>query len=298
MNSQKIIAVTVNWNRADDTIACLQTLQAQSLPLNKIVVIDNDSDEEPSFVSLLTNKLMPGLEVIETGKNLGFGAGANVGIKRALDLDADYVLVINNDTIADTSMLEQLVSHSKKEGFDISAPLIYYAEPANQVWSSGGNVCPLIGLPFDAHHRKKPLKENTRRSFLTGCCLLISRKAIERVGLFDESYFMYYEDLDYSMRANEHEVSMGVVPSAELWHKEAQSSGGYLNPNERYWSAKSLMRYSKKATTWWNAIPLWSHRVVSTILWTHRLLLKGKPNALKAYWKGIQDGLCNKGTKN
>lgn len=298
MDGLKIIAVTVNWNRGEDTVACLQTLQAQSLPLNKIVVIDNGSDEEPSIVSLLADKPVTGVEVIETGKNLGFGAGANVGIKRALDLDADYVLVINNDTIADISMLEQLVSHSTNEGFDISAPLIFYAEPANQVWSSGGNVCPLIGLPVDAHNRKKPPKENTRRSFLTGCCLLISRKALERVGLFDENYFMYYEDLDYSTRAITHGLRMGVVPSAELWHKEAQSSGGYLNPNERYWSARSLMRYSQRATTWWNALPLWLHRTVSMILWTFRLLLKRKPVALKSYWQGIRDGLCHKVTRN
>ncbi len=92
-------------------------------------------------------------------------------------------------------------------------------------------------------------------------------------------------------RANLLSLKMGVVPSAKLWHKEAQSSGGYLNPKERYWSARSLMKYSKRATKWWNAIPLWLHRAVSALLWTFRLLFRGKPEALKAYWRGLREGL-------
>jgi hypothetical protein len=294
VEARKVVAVTVNWNRAEDTLECVRSLKRQSQALNKIIVIDNGSDKEPSFVSLNPYE---DVEVIETGTNLGFGAGANLGIKRALTLGADYVLVINNDTVADSQMMARLVEGSQTNSFEISAPLIYYYEPSDQVWSSGGNICPLIGLPLDAHNRKSPPTIATRRSFLTGCCLLFSRKAIEQVGMFDEGFFMYYEDLDLMARASVANLSMGVIPSAKLWHKEAQSSGGYLNPRERYWSARSLMRYSKRATRWWNAIPLWLHRVISMGLWTLRLAFKGKPEALKAYWQGIWDGLCNKNNK-
>lgn len=289
----------MNWNRADDTIACVRSLEKQSRPIENIIVIENGSDEEPSFISRLKKdpSVSKAIDIIETGKNLGFGAGANVGIKRALSLGADYILVINNDTIADPAMLEKLLLESKANRFGISAPLIYYHEAPNKVWSSGGNICKLIGLPFDAHHRKNPPIESTRRTFLTGCCLLLDRKVLETVGFFDEGFFMYYEDLDLMARTNAAKVPVGVVPSAKLWHKEAQSSGGYMNPNERYWSARSLMRYSKRVTKGWNAIPLWAHRLISMGLWTLRLLLKRKPESLKAYWQGIRDGLFNKSVK-
>lgn len=288
MEQLKVFAITINWNRAEDTIACIRSLKTQTLGLEKIIVVENGSDEEPSFVK---THPFDDIEVIDTGKNLGFGAGANVGLKYALALGADCVLLINNDTFADAYMVKQLIFESQKEGFEISAPLIYYHSAPEAVWSAGGTICKLIGLPHDAHNRKNPPAKNTRRTFLTGCCLLLSRNALEKAGFFDEEYFMYYEDLDYMARANQLGIKMGVVPSAKLWHKEAQSSGGYLNPKERYWSARSLMKYSKKATTWWNALPLWLHRLISSILWTFRLLLKGKPAALKAYWQGILDGL-------
>lgn len=288
LKALRLVAVSVNWNRAKDTIACVQSLKAQSLPLNKIIVVENGSDEEPSFIS---RNPFDDIEVLETGKNLGFGAGANAGMKRALAMGADYVLLINNDTIADVKMLETLLEESQKEGFAISAPLIYYHDNPNEVWSAGGHICQVFGLPLNAHHRKNPPSVNTQRSFLTGCCLLFSKFAIEKLGFFVEDYFMYYEDLDYMARARQAGIKIGLVPSAKLWHKEAQSSGGYLNPKERYWSARSLMKYSKRATKWWNAIPLWAHRAISVFLWTLRLLLKGKPDALKAYWQGLREGL-------
>lgn len=288
MNALKLVAVTVNWNRAEDTIACVQSLKAQSLPLNKIIVVENGSEEEPSFIA---RNPYADLEVLETGANLGFGAGANAGMKKALEMGADYVLLVNNDTVADEDMLKHLLAESQKEGFEISAPLTFYHSAPDEVWSSGGDVCKLIGLPLDAHHRKNPPTVNTERSFLTGCCLLFSRLALEKAGFFDDSYFMYYEDLDYMSRVDGLDIKMGVVPSAKLWHKEAQSSGGYLNPQERYWSARSLMKYSKRATRWWNAIPLWLHRAVSALLWILRLLFRGKPEALKAYWRGLREGL-------
>jgi len=295
VEARKVVAVTVNWNRAEDTLECVRSLKQQSQALHKIIVIDNGSNKEPSFISI---NPFEDVEIIEMGANLGFGAGANTGIKRALSLGANYFLVINNDTIADFHMVAELLHSSHAQGFEISAPLIYYYEPADQIWSSGGNICPLIGLPLDAHNRKNTPRVATRRSFLTGCCLLFSRKAIEQTGLFDEGFFMYYEDLELMARATAANVPMGVISSAKLWHKEAQSSGGYLNPKERYWSARSLMRYSKRATKWWNAIPLWSHRVISMGLWTLRLAFKSKPEALKAYWQGIRDGLFNKPTKS
>lgn len=291
MKAPVVIAVTVNRNRSGDTIACLQFLKKQTLGLSQIIVVENGSDEEPSFIS---QNPYNDIEVIDTGANLGFGAGANVGIRRALELGADYVLVINNDTVADAHFLEALIAGSQKAGFEITAPLIYYYAEPDEVWSAGGDICKLIGLPLDAHHRKDPPAEAVKRTFLTGCCLLFSRHALESLGLFDEAYFMYYEDLDLMARALKVKTCVGVVPSAKLWHKEAQSSGGYLNPNERYWSARSLMRYSKRATRWWNAVPLWAHRLISIALWTFRLLLKRKPEALKAYWQGIRDGLRTK----
>lgn len=283
-----IVPVVVNWNRAADTRDCIRSLIDQTSPIHHIVVVDNGSTESPQFDYESTTSQ---ITIIRSKENLGFAGGVNIGIRESIKLGATHMLVINNDTLADPWLIDSLITGQDQLSADIAAPVIYFYSDPCEVWSSGGNIVPCLAMPLDAHNRHNPPIQPLRRTFLSGCCLLIKIEVFETVGLFNEEFFLYYEDLDFALRVQKAGLIMGVVPDAILWHKASRSSGGYLSPNERFWMARSLIRISGRYTTLLNAIPIWCHRSFSILLWTFRLFLKGRFDSLTAYWRGIIAGM-------
>lgn len=287
-SSKFIVPVVVNWNRSDDTRDCVSSLINQTRPIHQIIVVDNGSTEYPRFNYKSTTSR---ITIIRSEDNLGFAGGVNLGIREAIKIGGTHVLVINNDTLADPFLIQALIDGQNKLSADVVAPLIFYYSDPGEVWSSGGNIVPCLVIPLDAHNRHNPPALPLRRTFLSGCCLLIRTTVFESVGLFDEEFFMYYEDMDFAIRAQKAGIIMGIIPNAILWHKASKSSGGYLSPNERYWMARSLIRYSRRYTSFQNAIPIWSHRLFSALLWTFRLFLNRRFDSLTAYWRGIIAGM-------
>lgn len=287
-----VYAVTVNWNRLEDTCACLDSLLAQEDIPVKIILVDNGSTDGSGEKLVLR---YPQVEFLETGKNLGFAGGYNMGIRTALEHGAERVLIVNNDTLAAPDLLHNLCSELDKEGVDATAPVIYYAAAPQKVWSAGGQISPLLLEPSNSHGREKAVPiAPTPRTFLSGCCLLMDRALLNNVGLFDERFFVYYEDLDFCLRILRAKRVMKIVPMAKLWHKVSLSSGGELSVNERYAMARSSGQYFRKHLTWQNAWAVLPYRLVSAILWTLRLATRSKWSALRAYWHGLWQGwMCN-----
>ena len=178
----------------------------------------------------------------------------------------------------------------------LAAPLIYYASQPEVVWSAGAKmnrwnleiVDKWIGKP-DPGNWPASLEQD----FITGCGILFSRRTLEQVGLFDEGFRMYYEDADLSLRMRRAGVSIQVIPAAKMWHKVARSSGGRDTPNERYWMARSSIRYFRKHARGIQIPIILFWRTGSALLTTFRLLSANKRPALQAYWRGLRDGLSD-----
>lgn len=286
-----VYAVVLNWNRREDTLGCLESLTRVDYPNLRLLVVDNgSSDGTPEAVSCQ----FPDVGLIVNDRNLGFAAGCNVGIRYALDRGADHVLLLNNDTLVDPAVVDHLVSLA---GPDVGmvAPKIYYAAEPTRLWSIGGMRHPLtIEKTGDACGQVDAgqWEDVLERDYFVGCVLLISRRLLTEVGLFDERFFMYYEDSDLSLRARRAGFRLLLSPQAKVWHKVAVSSGGSDSPNERYLMARSSVLFFCKhvrGLRWLIVLPYRTGSAVKTML---RLLWNGRGQSAWAYLRGLRDGLA------
>jgi hypothetical protein len=265
-------------------------MKCLSYPNKRLLLVDNgSSDGTPEAVA----SEIRGVQIIVNEKNLGFAAGCNVGLRYAMERGADQVLLLNNDTEVDPGALDYLMDLSAPD-VGMIAPKIYYAEAPNQIWSVGGGCHPLtLEKIRDARGQvdKGQWNEVLERDYLAGCALLLSRRMLTKVGLFDERFFMYYEDSDLSLRARKAGFRLLLAPKAQVWHKVAASSGGTDSPNERYWMARSSVLFFYKhveGLRWSIVIP---YRTASAIKTTLRLISSGSAPAARAYLRGLRDGL-------
>lgn len=226
-----IYIIVLNFNGEKETKECLNSLSKVSFDgvgLNTIVV---DNNSQPPLDIDLSKYENLNLEIIRNQKNLGFSGGMNVGIKKALQERADYVLILNNDTLVDSNFLMPLyavLSDNKTAG--IAVPKIYYAKGyefhknrykkedlGKVIWYAGGRVDPktVYGENFgvDEVDRGQFDKEKEIEAS-TGCCMLVKREVFEKIGFFNENYFLYYEDADLSFRAREAGYKIFFVPNS------------------------------------------------------------------------------------
>jgi GT2 family glycosyltransferase len=289
MTRPLVYAITLNWNRKDDTLACLETLVYQTLAGIRVLVVDNHSmDGSPEEIA----KRYPQVEQIVNSENLGFASGFNIGMRFALDAGANYIFILNNDTLLSPDCLERLLQAASPED-GILAPLIYYASQPQRIWALGGSTHPLLLEKYDPWaERNDPgnLPETLACDFVTGCAMFFPRKSLETVGLFDEKFRMYYEDSDLCLRVRQNGMRIRAVPRARMWHKVASSSGGSDSPAERYWMARSSIYYFQKHARGLQipAVVFW--RTGSALRKTFHL---SRLHKWAAYWRGLKDGLAD-----
>jgi len=222
----RVVIIVLNWNRAQETIECITSLNRLNYHGFEILVVDNAS-QDGSVTTL--KRTFPELAVIENARNLGYAEGNNVGIRHALNRGADYILVLNNDTVVEKDALSRLVDASQAdEKVGVAGPKIYDFKEPNKIWFAGANIDWSIG---ESHHIG--LGETDCGQFdgivevdrLTGCAMLIKREVFTTVGLFDPDYFLYFEDVDFCVRAHKAGYKNICVQTAKVWHKESSSTG-------------------------------------------------------------------------
>ena len=255
--------VTINYNNEKATKKFLLSLSTVNIPgiCVEIIVVDNGS--ETPFVTDDKNTI-----IIRSDKNTGFTGGNNIGIKKALERGANFVLIINNDTVVSQNMISNLLKvleSDKKIGAVV--PKIYFSkgheyhkekykdsELGRVIWFAGGYMdwknaqSVHIGLDeVDQGQYDKSHKIN----FATGCCILLKREVLETIGLFDKKYFLYYEDADFSQRITKSGYEIYYVPSAILYHDNAGSSGSGSELHDYFLSRNQMifgMRYAPLKT--------------------------------------------------
>lgn len=210
----------LNWNQKDLTIECLDSLVRLDYPDYEIIVVDNGSQEDEAAV---IRKLFSSVTVLENERNLGFAEGNNVAIRYALSEGADYVMLLNNDTVVDPQMLKRLVEAAKSDDqIAITGPKIYYFDEPRIIWSAGGilkrlGMPAMLGLDEVDRGQHDVLKEV---DWVTGCALLIKSAVIRQIGLIDARYFYGgFDDSDWCSRARKAGFKVFYAPAAFLWHK-------------------------------------------------------------------------------
>jgi hypothetical protein len=224
MNSKttpKTTVVVLNWNSREMTAQCIRSLLAMDAPRFEILVVDNGSRD--GSAEMLATEFRE-VSVFPQACNLGFAAGCNVGMRHALASDADYVLLINNDTIVDTRLLQALLDEAEgHQDAGIVSPKIYYYSLPDCFWWVGGTFNLWTGIPKHVDFAKRDTGNHDVASeidWATGCAMLIRASALRKVGLFDEHFFLNAEDLDLSVRIRRAGYHILYAPKAQLWHKE------------------------------------------------------------------------------
>lgn len=261
----KIAVIIINYATPSDTIACVESLQRQTYSNIEIIVIDNNSPD--CSCKDLSNKLKGKCHVIELDRNLGFSGANNLGIDYALKHDAVKLLFLNSDTILDTKLIESL--EAVCDPMTVAVPKTYYYNDKNLLWDTGSMVTywgRLYNRGINEFDHGQ-YKEKQEVPLFTGHCLLIHKKTIEDFGKWEESYFMYVEDTEYSLRMAQHGVKVVYTPDAILWHKVGQSSGGNKNPKVIYYTVRNRLYLFKE-----NPVPLrWKFR---NICWIASLVIR------------------------
>lgn len=287
-----VFVTTLNWNRREDTLECLNSMEQLNYINKRLLLVDNGSED--GTVAAVKERF-PSVEVIVNESNLGFGGGTNIGLKYAIDQGAEFILILNNDTTIKSNALEELLSSANRD-VGIVAPKIYFAEDPKRIWSIGGRRHWLTNENVGDVRGQIDKGQGTNdieRDFLAGCAMLLSRQMLEEIGLFDEQFFMYYEDSDLSFRARDSGYRLLLSPEAHVWHKVAMSSGGSDSPNERYWMAKSSVLFYRKhihGVRWLIIVP---YRLASALKTILRLMLHGQSTSVSSYLRGLRDGLAD-----
>lgn len=217
-----VIAVVLNWNNEPDTVECLESLVADGLPLAQVVLVDNASADGSGD---RLHARFPDARYVQTEANLGYAGGNNAGVREALAMDADWVLVLNNDTAVEPGMLRALVTagESQPRAAAIAPKIVRFDEPTI-LWFDGGYFSRMRALGGHrgegTRDRVPDLRPAERVSCLTGCCLLLRASVIAPMTeLFRSDFFLYAEDTELCVRLDRHGWELWYVPTARLRHK-------------------------------------------------------------------------------
>lgn len=243
MMGPKVSIVVLNWNGYKDTAECVQSLRKAVYPALETIVVDNGSTDG-SF-NALKRRFPSGVRFIGTGRNLGFAGGCNTGIRTALENGADYVLLLNNDTVVAPDFVSELVAAAEGEPrAGILCSKVYFHDRPDVIWYAGAYFNELLGWGRHLGFNRKDAGDSgtmeTGRP--TGCAMMVTRELCETTGLFDEDYFCYAEDLDWGMRAKKAGFKVLYVPSSKVWHKISASSGSVGAAAPLYYSTRNTLR--------------------------------------------------------
>lgn len=238
-----VYIIVLTWNGKNDTIECLKSLQRLSYPNARILVVDNASED--GTVEAI-RKVYPHVEVIVNQENLRFAGGNNVGMNYALERGAQYVALLNNDTVVDHEFLAQLIRAAEQDTqAGMVGPKIYYYNNLRQIWFAGGKISWWKGWISHVGIRERDRGQYDtvqEVDYITACCILVKREVIEKIGLLDERYFIYGEDADWCIRATRAGYKLLYIPSSVIWHKISVSAGGHLSWFKNWNKLKSQLR--------------------------------------------------------
>ncbi len=228
MSSVAVHIVILNWNGIKDTFECLDSLSVLTYPNIRVHVIDNNSsNDEAKQIA----ERFPEINVIALDENKGFCGGCNVGMEAALKEGADFVMLLNNDTIVTDSLIDDLLKgYEKLKSPGAVSPLILKYPETEKIWFSRA-TWESNWKTGEARFRLTDIEDAASFSetepyeseFACGCCLLVSREVIDEVGLFDERYFAFFDEAEWCARMRRAGRPSYVVPTAKIYHKVGKS---------------------------------------------------------------------------
>ena len=289
VNQPYVAIIIVNWNNSKDTIECLSTLETLDYSNFSVYVIDCGSTDDSVDV---ISKAFPGKKIIQSNLNLGFSGGYNLGIRQALKEKHDYFFILNNDTLVDHDCLYSMVALGEKdEEVGIIGPMIYHHYDPVRIQSAG---CILNANWDSSHIGQNEVDEGQHSSpvdWVSGCAMLVRRELVDDIGLIDERFFAYEEELDWCIRARERGWKIWFTPLAKVWHKGANPNKP-LAPYVTYYMVRNkfllLSKHKAPLSAW---LFTWFETWRTLLSWTIKSKWRSKRSHRNAVWQGMLDFL-------
>jgi GT2 family glycosyltransferase len=287
--------IVLNWNGLTDTEECLGSLEDLVYRNKAIVVVDNGS--EGNDVEIIMESYGDRISLIRNDNNLGYAAGNNVGIKRALSsFDPDYLLLLNNDTIVDPGFLGELIALAESDAhIGLVGPKTYYYDRPDVIQRTTNRIDLYRGKVRFIGDKKPDCSRYDRAAetdYVEGSCMLIKREVIEKIGFLDEAFFCYWEDMDYCMRAREAGYISAYCPTARIWHKGSRSAATvsgldlYYGTRNRFFVLRIHAGKAQYLTFlfYYFAVQFWLAAV-------KHLLIRRDPSGFASLLRGVKDGV-------
>ena len=296
MNADKKIAVIIiNWKKYDLTLNCIDSVLKSSYKNFKIILIDNEAQN--SFPDKINKSEQ--IKIIKNENNEGFSKANNQGIKYSIKHGFDYVLLLNNDTLIKNDLIDSLIQQSSTLNQKIIQPLILNYD-GSKIWNAGGKINNFFGT-FQILEKGKGFKNfkrnRTYTDWFTGCCVLIKVEIFNHVGYFDERFFAYYEDVDFSIRLKKMGYSIALMTNSYLQHYESASSKsmnkieGNLSPYIHYLNIRNHILLLKKHSKSFNLIGVLLYQLVKIFSYLVYFLIRFRFNKFKMVSKGLVDAI-------
>ena len=222
----KVGVVIVTYNSAGYLPRLFESLKNQTYQPALITVVDNNSQDQSVDLATAEGQI----QVIKNKKNIGFGAATNIGTKDLLRKGCTHILWLNPDTFLESDSLEKLTQGLQKYHCDLAQPAIHLFD--QKTINTLGNELTYFGVSYCPHYNQKDLKIHDQQIYFpSGACLLISKKALETVGLLDEKYFLYLEDTDFAWRTLQQNFQTYLIADAKCYHDYTLKLGG----RKMYW---------------------------------------------------------------
>jgi GT2 family glycosyltransferase len=283
--------VVLNFNRRQEALACLASLSAGTYPNQRTLVLDvaSSSDSLPAI-----SDCFPAVEVLPLAENKGYAGNNNSGISMALERGAEWVFLLNEDTLVDPACLGHLVAVGRAfRDAGVLGPTVYHLSEPDVIQSAGGTL--------DRFWRSAHRGQNERDSgqfqqvretdWISGCALLVRREAVEKAGKLDERFFCYFEETEWCLRVKRQGWRIFHVPEARIWHKGVQRD--YRpGPDVAYYSTRNrfllLSKHRAPVRAWCCAV----FETVRTLTsWTVRPRWRAMRDHRDAMWQGTVDFL-------
>ena len=294
----RVAAIVLNYGRPDDAILAARSLQHSSSPL-RLIIVDNGSDPDcrRAFLALGDDVM-----VIQTGRNLGFPAGMNVGIREALSGGASHVFLVNSDMIVPSGCADRLREALEKSGAGIAGPVILSRSVPDRVGTLGISYRSSTGrMRHNAFGARLPAMEPphtiARADAVSGCAMLIRREVFEAIGLLDEAYFFSFEDLDFCFRARSAGFETVLAGDATAYHEGERSIGA--GPRRLYYAARNHLRFAGIAGAGRNGNPVasfWRDSSIVALNVAHAIRARGGtlPGRVTAVVRGTRDHVAGR----
>jgi len=248
-----VTIIMLNWNQEADTMECLASVSRLAYPDFSVVIVDNGSTDGSVDVIADWAASDQRFTVVRNSENLGFIGGSNIGLRMAIDEDTDYILLLNNDTVVTPDFLSSLVNASEgSESIGITGPKVYQYGEDRVLDSAGTGAVIWLAQGLLRGHGETDCGQYDSQEempYITGCALLMKRSVLAEIGLMDEDYFNYFDDLDWGYRARLAGYRLVYVPSSTIEHKGSQAIG-LGSPFYFHHMTRSRILFARKHVGW------------------------------------------------